>query len=292
MAIAIPTGVKIFNWIATLWGGNIRLTTPMLFALGFIALFTIGGLSGMTHAAAPSDLQQTDTYYIVAHLHYVLFGGSIMGILGGIYYWFPKMTGRLMSEALGKINFVLIFIGMNMTFGPMHYLGLVGMPRRNFTFQSGMGWDFWNLATTIGAFIIVAGMLVFVYNFLSSRKNGEIAGNDPWDARTLEWSISSPPPHYNFVEIPQVHSREPFWDEKYPDAEHLPRPVPSGAAYGGAPEEDEHDIHMPSPSYYPLVTAIGLGLLGVTLVTHPVVGVVGIAVMIWGIFGWAFEPAD
>lgn len=286
MAIAIPTGVKVFNWLATLWGGSIRFTTPMLYALGFIALFTIGGLSGMTHAAAPSDLQQTDTYYIVAHIHYVLFGGSIMAILGGIYYWFPKMTGRLMSESVGKLNFWLVFIGMNLAFGPMHYVGLMGMPRRNYTYPTGMGWDFWNMMSTIGVFILIAGMIVFAYNALKSRKSGEIAGDDPWDARTLEWTIPSPPPHYNFAEIPHVQSREPLWDQKYPDGGHPPHAVPAGAA------EEGHDIHMPSPSFFPFLAALGFALLGVTLVTHPVVGVIGAIILIWGVFGWLFEPAD
>ena len=191
MAIAIPTGVKVFNWLATLWGGNIQLKTPMYFALGFIALFTIGGLSGMTHAAAPSDLQQTDTYYIVAHLHYVLFGGSIMAILGGIFYWFPKMTGRMMSDYQGKWSFWLVMIGMNMTFGPMHYLGLVGMPRRNFTYPEAMGWDVWNLVASVSVLFMIAGIGLFVYNALRSARSGAVAGDDPWDARTLEWAMSS-----------------------------------------------------------------------------------------------------
>jgi cytochrome c oxidase subunit 1 len=300
MTIAIPTGVKIFNWIATLWGGNISLKTPLLYAVGFVALFTIGGLSGMTHAAAPSDLQQTDTYYIVAHLHYVLFGGTIMGILAGIYYWFPKMTGRMLSDGLGKVNFWLVFIGMNLTFFPMHYLGLVGMPRRIFTYEAGMGWDFWNMMASGGVFIIIAGMLVFLYNVWTSLRKGEVAGNDPWDARTLEWTIPSPPPEYNFAVVPTVHSREPFWDEKYPDGGHLPHPVPSGGAGQHTPrrERDAHgaethhpDIHMPSPSFFPIVTALGIALLALTPITSLVVGVVGIVLLLWGLYGWVFEPA-
>ena len=297
MAIAIPTGVKVFNWLATLWRGNIQLKTPMYFALGFIALFTIGGLSGMTHAAAPSDLQQTDTYYIVAHLHYVLFGGSIMAILGGIFYWFPKMTGRMMSEYLGKWSFWLVMIGMNMTFGPMHYLGLVGMPRRNFTYPEGMGWDVWNLVASLSVLFMITGISLFVYNALRSARSGEVAGDDPWDARTLEWAMSSPPPHYNFAEIPVVHGRDALWEQKHPEEGHeAPRPVPAG----GAHEADDHDdIHMPSPSYFPLICAIGILALGLTLLLYQVAaplgfaaGAIGVILLLWGSYGWIFEPTD
>ncbi len=300
MAIAIPTGVKVFNWLGTIWGGNIQLKTPMYFALGFIALFTIGGLSGMTHAIAPSDLQQTDTYYIVAHIHYVLFGGAIMGLMGGIFYWFPKMTGRMLNDAWGKITFWLVFLGMNLTFGPMHYLGLVGMPRRNFTFPSGMGWDFWNLFATVSVFLMIAGVALFAYNVWKSRHDGELAGEDPWDARTLEWAIPSPPPHYNFVEIPVVHGRDAFWEQKYPDEGHVPHPVPAGAAYGSDHDDEHgHDIHMPSPSYYPIITAGGIMLLAVTLLLYKVAaplgfasGGLGLLLLVWGVYGWVFEPTD
>ncbi len=300
MAIAIPTGVKVFNWLGTIWGGNIQLKTPMYFALGFIALFTIGGLSGMTHAIAPSDLQQTDTYYIVAHIHYVLFGGAIMGLMGGIFYWFPKMTGRMLNDAWGKITFWLVFLGMNLTFGPMHYLGLVGMPRRNFTFPSGMGWDFWNLFATVSVFLMIAGVALFAYNVWKSRRDGELAGEDPWDARTLEWAIPSPPPHYNFAEIPVVHGRDALWEQKYPDEGHVPHPVPAGAAYGSDhDDEDGHDIHMPSPSYYPIITAGGIMLLAMTLLLYKVAaplgfasGGLGLLLLVWGVYGWVFEPTD
>ena len=296
MAIAIPTGVKVFNWLGTIWGGNIQLKTPMYFALGFIALFTIGGLSGMTHAAAPSDLQQTDTYYIVAHIHYVLFGGAIMGLMGGIFYWYPKMTGRMMSEYLGKWSFWLVFAGMNLTFGPMHYLGLVGMPRRNFTFPEGMGWDFWNLFTSLAVLLLIAGVGLFVFNALMSKRKGEIAGPDPWDARTLEWAMPSPPPHYNFAEIPVVHGRDALWEQKYPEEGHAPHPVPAGAAH----DDEEHlDIHMPSPSYYPLIVALGIFSLAVTLLLYQAfaplgfaAGALGIVLLLWGAYGWVFEPTD
>ena len=296
MLIAVPTGVKIFNWMATLWGGSLRLNTAMLFTIGFIFLFIIGGLSGVTHASPPADAQQQDTYYIVAHLHYVLFGGSIFGLFSGIYYWFPKVTGRLMREGLGKLHFWLLFIGMNLTFAPMHWLGLDGMPRRIYTYESVMGWDFWNLVATVGSWGIVLGMLVFLWNVISSlRKEKDDLTGDPWDGRTLEWSIPSPPPHYNFKEIPTVHSRDAFWHQKYTeDSDGRPVPVPAGGAtaYGGSHDDDGHGIHMPGLSYYPLVTALGLVIAMFGVLIHLVVIALGLLIMMFGIYGWAFEPAD
>ena len=214
MFIAVPTGVKIFNWISTMWGGKITFSTPMLFAIGFVAMFTIGGLSGVTHAVVPVDTQQTDTYYIVAHFHYVLFGGSMFGLFGGAYYWWPKITGRMLNDRIGKVHFWLMFIGFNLTFGPFHMLGLQGMPRRIYTYPEGRGWDFWNFVSTIGAFLIALSVLVFIFNVCKSRKNPHV-GDDPWDARTLEWTIPSPPPEYNFTEIPLVTTRDDLWHRKY-----------------------------------------------------------------------------
>ena len=300
MLIAVPTGVKIFNWIATLWGGSIQLNTAMLFALGFIALFIIGGLSGVTHASAPADAQQQDTYYIVAHLHYVLLGGSLFGIFAGIYYWFPKMTGRLLNERLGKFNFWLMFIGMNVTFGPMHWVGLDGMPRRIYTYSSEMGWDFWNLVATIGSFALGAGILVFLYNFFTSLRRGEVASNDPWDGRTLEWSISSPPPEYNFAQIPTVTARDAFWHQKYVEApDGQIRRVPAGGVNGHTEEGEVHHIHMPGLSYFPIVTAFGLVLVAAGLIVREANAVIGVGVVgfglvaaFLGVYGWAFEPAD
>jgi cytochrome c oxidase subunit 1 len=234
MFIAVPTGVKIFNWLATLWRGKIKLTTPLLFAVGFVAMFTIGGLSGVTHGVVPADTQQTDTYYIVAHFHYVLFGGSIFGLFAGAYYWYPKLTGKMLNERLGKIHFWLMLIGFNMTFGPFHILGLQGMPRRIYTYPENRGWDFWNFISTVGSFVIAVGILVFIYNLWVTRKTAE-AGDDPWDARTLEWSIPSPPPEYNFAEIPLVVARDDFWHTKYSEDEQG-RPVPR------TPEEESADV--------------------------------------------------
>src|SRR5947209_11329259 len=224
MFIAVPTGVKIFNWIATMWKGKIRITAPFLFAAGFVAMFTIGGLSGVTHAVVPADTQQTDTYYVVAHFHYVLFGGSIFGLFAGAFYWWPKFTGRLLDDKLGKLQFWLMLIGFNMTFGPFHILGLQGMPRRIYTYPSNRGWDFWNFFATIGSFVIALSVFIFIINLLKSRR-GPLVGPDPWDARTLEWSIPSPPPEYNFATIPLVTARDDLWHRKYEEDEEG-RPVP------------------------------------------------------------------
>jgi cytochrome c oxidase subunit I len=301
MLIAVPTGVKIFNWLATMWGGSLRFKTAFLFAVSFIALFTIGGLSGVTHAVVPADLQQNNTYYVVAHFHYVLFGGAIMGIFGGFYYWIPKVTGRLLSEKLGQVNFWLMFIGMNLTFGPMHVVGLDGMPRRVYTYPAGMGWDMWNALETVGAFIIALGVLFFVINVFRSLASGEVAGRDPWDARTLEWSIPSPPPAYNFETIPVVHARDDWWHKKYaetPDGRAVPIPAGGSREYEAADYEATerpvtvgHGIHMPSPSYYPLVAALGFPVMGYGLIYFYPAVAVGIVILLLGIYGWALEPA-
>jgi len=282
MLIAVPTGVKIFNWIGTIWGGSIQLKTPMYFALAFIAMFIMGGLSGVMHASPPADLQQTDTYFVVAHFHYVLFGGSIFALTAGAYYWFPKMFGKMLSEKLGKVHFWLMLIGFNLTFMPMHFVGLNGMPRRVYTYPAGLGFELLNRLETIGAFILAISMLVFVYNLWRSLRNPVPAPADPWNGATLEWSIPSPPQEFNFAEIPTVHSRDPLWETKR--ARGGPLPEPALASGKG--------IHMPNPSFWPLVTAIGvITTLTGFLVGFPYVNLVGAAILLTGIFSWAFEPA-
>jgi cytochrome c oxidase subunit 1 len=379
MAVAVPTGVKIFNWLATLWNGSLDLKTPMLMALGFISMFTIGGISGVSHAVAPSDFQQQDTYYIVAHFHYVLFGGALFGLFAGTYYWWPKMTGRLLDEGLGKLHFWLMLIGFNLTFGPMHFLGMNGMPRRIFTYPEGMGWDLWNMVATAGALLIGVSILVFMYNAAISLRRGQPAGADPWDGRTLEWLIPSPPPPYNFAEIPTVHGRDELWLRKHPYAhgaapaevtppmhhagiEPSASPVDRaagdarsgwgvvgclfGAAVGllglwlavttapgaglvlftlgflvfavfgiyalgpkGAPASaagtdgdahgdaaaghtESHAIHLPDPSYYPLLTALGLTLFAAGFIYGLWLSGIGVLLMLFGIYSWCFEPIN
>ncbi|HEX7101708.1 MAG TPA: cytochrome c oxidase subunit I [Nitrolancea sp.] len=293
MLIAIPTGVKIFNWLGTLWGGSIVIKTPLLFAAGFIGMFTIGGISGVMHASVPVDYWQTDSYFVVAHFHYVLFGGSLMAILGGIYYWYPKMFGRMLNDKLGQIHFWTVLIAFNMTFFPMHFLGIDGMPRRIYTYPDGMGWNFWNKEESIGAYILGLSMLLFAYNFIKSLRSGEIAPADPWDARTLEWSIPSPPPAYNFAVVPTVTSRDEFWEMKYGSNEQST----AQKTNLNPTAEDERHIHLPPPSYYPLVAAGGLLAMGAGMVMHGdgmavswyIFGA-GILVLTFGLFGWSFEP--
>jgi cytochrome c oxidase subunit 1 len=218
--IAIPTGVKFFNWIFTMWRGQLRLATPLLFALGFLTMFLIGGINGAFAASVPVDFALHDTYFVVAHIHYVLFGGSVFGIMAGLYYWFPKMTGRMLNETLGKVQFVLMFIGFNLTFFPMHELGLSGMPRRIADYSSTAGWNDLNLLATIGGFVIAASMIPLLWNVFLSLRSGAIAGDDPWEGNTLEWATTSPPPPYNFDRLPEIRSERPVFDVRHGSTTH------------------------------------------------------------------------
>jgi len=217
MAIAVPTGIKIFNWLATIWGGQIHFQTPMLFCIGFLFQFLIAGLTGVMLAAAPFDWQLAASYFLVAHFHYVIVGGILFAIFGAFYYWFPKMSGRMYNEKLGQLHFWLFLIGFHLTFDFMHIPGILGMPRRIYTYEPGRGWETLNFIVTIGVVFQAAGVLVFVGNLLWSYFRGEFAGRDPWDAWTLEWSTASPPPAYNFAKIPEIRSRRPLWDLKHPE---------------------------------------------------------------------------
>jgi cytochrome c oxidase subunit 1 len=279
MLIAIPTGVKIFNWISTMWGGSLRMTTAMWFAVGFLAEFTIGGLSGIMHASPPIDGQHQDTYFVVAHFHYVLFGGSAFGLLAGIYYWFPKFTGRLLNEKIGKVHFWLTMIGFNLTFFPMHFLGVDGMPRRIYTYAAGFNLETWNLVSSIGAYITLVSALVFFYNVFTSLRSGQKASADPWDARTLEWAIASPPPAYNFANVPDVQARDDFWHRKHETKTFKPEP------------EHVH-VMLPNPTYWPLIVGVGIALMGAGFLFAYVLTFIGVAVTLVGAYGWSFAKFE
>ncbi len=215
--VSVPTGIKVFNWMGTMVGGRIRFDTPMLFCCGFLALFVLGGLTGIMLAVAPFDWQLSDSYFVVAHFHYVLFGGTVMGIFAGVHYWYPKVIGRMLDERMGKWSFWLIFIGINLIFGPMHISGILGMPRRVYTFAPDRGLEIWNLISSLGTIVQVSGILLLVWNLLWSARRGRLAGNDPWDAWTMEWATSSPPPECNFERLPICTSARPLWDAKHPE---------------------------------------------------------------------------
>ncbi|MPY96169.1 MAG: cytochrome c oxidase subunit I [Acidimicrobiia bacterium] len=294
MFIAVPTGVKILNWLATMWGGKITFSTPMLFAVGLVAMFTIGGLSGVTHAVAPADTQQTDTYYIVAHFHYVIFGGSMMAFLGGFYFWWPKVFGYVLNDRVGKLNFWLTLVGFNLTFGPMHILGLQGMSRRTHTYSEGYGFDLWNMVATFGAFLIAFSILVFLYNVVASKRQARSLpppGPDPWDSRSLEWMVPSPTPAHNFDDVVVVTSYDEFWHRKYGEDEHgriVQRSTPEEVAFPGDPSR----AHLPSPSYWPIVLAFGLPFIAYGLIFNLGFAVFGAVFALAGFVGWALEPPD
>jgi cytochrome c oxidase subunit I len=277
MIIAIPTGVKIFNWIATMWGGSIRFSVAMLYAIGMLITFTIGGVSGVMHATSPHDLQQTDTYFVVAHFHYVLIGGLLFAIFGSLYFWLPKLTGRMLSERLGRWQFWIYFVGFNLTFMPQHWIGLLGMPRRIYTYPAELNLEFLNMMSTVGAFIQIIGVLLLLYNVVWSMRRGAPAGNNPWNAATLEWATTSPPAEHNFNQIPTIHSREPLWVE---------REAIEATAFGPM----EPHMHMPPNSYWPIFTAFGVTLTFVLFLTNIWwMPLIGFTITLIGTINWAYE---
>ncbi|MFN8591744.1 MAG: cbb3-type cytochrome c oxidase subunit I [Thermomicrobiales bacterium] len=315
MLIAIPTGVKILNWTATMWGGSLTFTTAMLFAVGLVSQFVIGGLSGVMHAVVPVDTQHNDSYFVVAHFHYVLFGGSVFALMGAMYFYWPKIFGKMLDERMGKVHFWLTFLGFNLTFFPMHFLGLAGMPRRYSTYGSESGWWFWNGAATIGALLIGASIMVLLLNIVRTAQSTQNVGANPWDAGTLDWATPSPPPVYNFRVIPQVTHRDQLWHDKYDQVadghdrvadtiiavDQLPETSRVGQAVTAIQEAEEH-IHMPNPSYYPLLVSIGLFLVGFGVLANnphiqlgfigvPIVTALGLVLMVTAVYGWSFEPA-
>ncbi len=294
MFIAVPTGVKIFNWLGTLWQGKLTLDAPMLFAIGLVGLFTIGGLSGVTHSVAASDTQQTDTYYIVAHFHYVLFGGSMFGIFAGMYYWWPKIFGRLLSDRIGKVHFWLMFVGANLTFGPMHILGLQGMARRQASYSSGYGWDFWNLVASVGSVVIALSFLTFLYNVWHSR-HAVTNDPDPWDGRTLEWAIASPTPVQNFDAEVTVGHLDEWWHRKYEEgADGVLRRRDEITYLTPVRDETPTDlstIHLPSPSYWPMLSALALPIIGFGLLYTYWLCLVGGLLLVGATYGWGLEPS-
>jgi cytochrome c oxidase subunit 1 len=297
MLMAIPSGIKIFNWIGTIWGGSIRYSTPMLFALGFISMFMIGGFTGIMHSTASVGAQHQDSYFHIAHFHYVLIGGSIFALLAGFYYWIPKLTGAMMNDHFGKLCFTLIFAGFNLTFFPMHYLGMEGMRRRTHTYHADMGWDDPNKLASIGAFILGFGILfsmIQVFHTVINRRKLPQAGEDPWDARTLEWTTPSPVPVYNFSRTPIVKTRDQFWEDKYGSEELKMEYVPPSSM----------GIHIPDRSWWPMFTGIGIFLLGFGLIARKMqfhlpegitwepnfeIVIVGCALTLMSIIKWSLE---
>ncbi|MCX7624412.1 MAG: cytochrome c oxidase subunit I [Thermomicrobium sp.] len=304
MMIGIPTGVKVFNWLATMWGGSIDFKAPMKFASAAVWLLMMGGVTGVMHATVPLDYQQQDSYFIVAHFHYIIFGVIVMALLGATYYWFPKMYGRLLDERLGTVHFWLTFLAMNLTFFPMHFVGLDGMPRRYFTYSAETGWGTWNLVITIGAFILGLSQLVLLVNVVKTMRQPANAPADPWDGRTLEWTIPSPPPAYNFAVIPTVRGRDAYWIEKYGDGHHTVTDTTQRRHVSVNRDNPGHGlpagVHLPKPSWWPMIVSAGLTAMAAGMIMHgtetlgplgfPVVGI-GAFVVFFGLLGWHFEPA-
>ncbi|MBI4672326.1 MAG: cytochrome c oxidase subunit I [Chloroflexi bacterium] len=302
--VAVPTGIKIFNWLGTIWKGSLHLTTAFLFAAGFIGQFTIGGLGGVMLATVPVDWQITDTYFVVGHFHYTLFAGAVLGLFAGAYHWFPKITGGFLNERLGQAHFWLTMFGMTAVFLTMHYVGVLGMPRRIYTFAGDQGWDLWNMIETIGAFTVALGVLILVINIVISLRQKATATNDPWDGQTLEWATSSPPPVYNFAAMVPVNSPRPFWDAKYgAHSEFASNPKRIDLSGDGKAR-----VHLPNPSIWPALLALGLAVLAIGFIFGPTtltadssllqvilgwtIAPLGLITFLAGILGWLAQPAS
>ena len=295
MVITIPSAIAVFSWIATMWHGRPVFKTPMLFAAGFIILFVIGGVSGVATAANAYDLQLTDTYFIVAHLHYVLIGINVFAVMAGFYYWLPKITGKMLNEKLGKVNFWLMFIGFGVGFFPMHTLGLLGMPRRIYTYAAGLGWEWQNMWVTIGAFVFALGVAVFIANFFWSLRSGDDAGPNPWDAPTLEWATPSPPPPYNFARVPIVGSRHPLWEGRTSErtGQSLLDTGPildeGRDTFGTTPLDAEPDeiLRMPEDTMWPFFLSLSILVVSYGLLFDRLwLGAIGIGALFVCIAGW------
>jgi cytochrome c oxidase subunit 1/cytochrome c oxidase subunit I+III len=300
--IAVPSAVGVFAWLATIWLGKPVFTTAFMFFASFIILFTIGGVSGYMTGSVPVDWQLTDTYFVVAHIHYVLIGINVFPVVGATYFWFPKMTGKLMDEKLGRWNFWTMFIGFNLGFFPMHVSGLLGMPRRIYTYGEGMGWDWVNLVTTVGSFLFGFGVLIFVWNVVNSYRHGPSAGDNPWDAPTLEWATTSPPPPYNFAVLPVVASRHPLWEDRLGDPNRTERSfVQAGLvleqgreALATTPLDAEPNLilKMPGDTLVPLLLALSMTIItvGLAFVNWWIV-VIGVTCVTASICAWLWPEA-
>jgi cytochrome c oxidase subunit 1 len=296
MMIAVPSGIQIFCWIATLWSGRVHLEPPLLFVLGFVFIFVIGGLTGVMLASVPVDAQVHDTYFVVAHFHYVLIGGAVFPLFGAFHHWFPKVTGRMLDRTVGIVDFWLLFVGFNVTFFPMHLLGLWGMPRRVYTYLPGLGWDAMNLLATVGASILALGVLVFIGNVVVSLRRGRVAGADPWGAGTLEWATASPPPPWNFGNLPVVAGREPLWSE--PDERRIVvglrddmREILVTGILDAVPD---HRTEWPSPSIWPFLAAVATTFLFLGSIFTPwaiPLGAIPLAITLTGWF-WPKSAAE